>query len=158
MLYIEKVFLHSYNSLSGYWQRNWKLSPLKCSGSKPILWIKEDRKRKEKVKGQSFFEVSLSEHTLWNQTLRVLEKNLHFLSERDIYDWTMWEYPAWSLETSVSIGLNWNQMLNVTCVSFVYCIHISCMNIPCMYIEAAHHDIGHLTAQSSLTLLKLLLC
>lgn len=43
-------------------------------------------------------------------------------------------------------------------LSFDYCIHVSCMNILCMHIETTHHDIWHLTAQFSLTLLKLLLC
>lgn len=137
MLYIEKVFLHSYNSLSAYCKRNYKLSPLKCSESNSVLWIREDTKRKIKSQvSELFWSLTFWTH-LCNQTLRALEKNLHLPCEMDIYDWMMWESPAWSLETSVSIGLSWNQMLNVTCVLFVYCIRISCMNIPCMH---SHRD------------------
>lgn len=85
-----------------------------------IFWIKanivDQRRHKEekKVKGQSFFEVLFSEHTCGTKLWEFWRK-ISIFSETDVYDWMMWESPSWSLETSVSNGLNWNQMLNVTC-------------------------------------------
>lgn len=114
-------------------------------------WHKEEKK----VRGQSFFEVSLSECTCGTKLWEFWRK-ISIFSETDICDWMMWESPAWGLETSVSIGLNWNQMLDVTCVSFVCCIHVSCMNIPCMHIGPTHHGIRHLTAQFSLKVVTML--
>lgn len=48
-------------------------------------------------------------------------------------------------------------MLNITRVSYVYCIHISCMNIPCMHIVYRQPAVTYsiFQKQFNLTLLKL---
>lgn len=112
-------------------------------------WHKEEKKSQ----GSKLFWSLTFWMYLWNQTLRVLEKNLHFL----------WNGYLWLDDVRIScLGLgnfsfHWSQLEpNAWCVSFVCCIHVYCMNIPCMHIGTTHHGIWHLTAQFSLKVATML--
>lgn len=114
-------------------------------------------KEERKSQGSELFKVSLSEHTcgtkLWGFWREISILFLKWISMTGLCENLL--LGAWKLQFPLVLT-GTKCLMSHYCIA--YCIHISCMNIPCMHIETTHHGIWNLTAQFSLTLLKLLLC